>query len=426
MERTAFLFRDAIDAMDISLWEIDRNYKVISLNRKAAEMFGENRLGEHCFRFAAERESVCPECPAVKIFDGTPNGRAEVRHVDANGKYIYLDHFAAPLKDKDGKLTGALVLGMDITRYKTAEESLRISEEKYRELVQTANSIILRRDPEGRITFFNEFAQKFFGYSEKEILSRNVIGAIIPEKDCSGRDLTCMVEDIGKDPEKYKNNENENMLRSGERVWIAWTNKAVRDADGKVMEILCVGNDITARKKAEETLLHLSSIDGLTGLKNRLAFNKSFDEEWRRALRSGYRISVMMIDIDFFKQYNDSYGHLTGDECVVSVADVLKGTTRRPGDMVARFGGDEFVILLPMTEAQNAADIAEKIRSRVESLKIPHRNSGISDYVTLSIGVVTIMPRQEISLVDLIKQADEALYKAKSEGRNKVVHVDAR
>ena len=129
------------------------------------------------------------------------------------------------------------------------------SERKYRELVENANSIIMRRDLQGNITFINEYAQAFFGYEEKEILGRNVLGTIVPEVDSHGRNLAQMIQDIGRNPEQYATNENENVRRSGERVWIAWTNKAILDAEGNVQEVLCVGNDITERKHLQEQLL---------------------------------------------------------------------------------------------------------------------------------------------------------------------------
>jgi PAS domain S-box-containing protein len=131
---------------------------------------------------------------------------------------------------------------------------LRESERKYRELVENANSFILRMDAQCHVTFFNEFAQKFFGFSEKEILGRPVVGTIVPAVDTSGRDLAAMIDEIARNPEDYANNENENMRRNGERVWIAWTNKPIFDNNGHLREILCVGNDITDRKQAEEAL----------------------------------------------------------------------------------------------------------------------------------------------------------------------------
>ena len=137
--------------------------------------------------------------------------------------------------------------------------ALKQNEEYYRRLVQDANSIILRMDTNGRITFFNKFAQRFFGFDEKEILRKSVIGTIVPVTDSAGRDLKTMIDDMLRNPRKYVNNENENMLRSGERVWISWTNKALSDKRGSTEEILCVGNDISKIKQAEELLRQMDS-----------------------------------------------------------------------------------------------------------------------------------------------------------------------
>jgi len=130
-----------------------------------------------------------------------------------------------------------------------------ILEVQYRELVENANSIILRMDMKGNVTFFNRYAQNFFGYGQEEILGRNVVGTIVAPTDASGRDLKAMIDDMSLNPARYTNNENENILRGGERVWIAWTNKAILDKDGCVREILCIGNNITKLKEAEEEVL---------------------------------------------------------------------------------------------------------------------------------------------------------------------------
>ncbi|HEU19759.1 MAG TPA: PAS domain S-box protein [Deltaproteobacteria bacterium] len=133
-------------------------------------------------------------------------------------------------------------------------DAFRKSEADYRKLVQNANSIIYRRDPQGHITFFNEYAQTFFGYSNEEIMGKHVVGTIVPEIDSNGRDLAAMIEDISRHPDQYTSNINENIRRDKERVWISWTNKAIIDESGNVREILCVGNDITALRKADEAL----------------------------------------------------------------------------------------------------------------------------------------------------------------------------
>lgn len=132
-----------------------------------------------------------------------------------------------------------------------AEEALEKSEANYRELVETANSIILRMDPQGNILFINEFAQRFFGYSREEILGKNVVGTIVPEKESSGRDLAAMIADIMENPDRHVNNENENIRRNGQRVWVAWTNKGVCDDHGVLREVLCIGNDITENRLAD-------------------------------------------------------------------------------------------------------------------------------------------------------------------------------
>ena len=134
------------------------------------------------------------------------------------------------------------------------EKALLESEKKYRELVQNANSIIIRLDTRGNLTFFNEFAQSFLGFSEEEILGKNSVGTIVPETDSAGKNLAEMIRHLTRYPEQYVTNENENMRKNGERVWIAWTNKAIRDANGKIAEILCIGNDISERKRVEEAL----------------------------------------------------------------------------------------------------------------------------------------------------------------------------
>jgi PAS domain S-box-containing protein len=146
-------------------------------------------------------------------------------------------------------------LQRNIEQLRQTEEILRVSEAKYRELVQHANSIILRLDTRGHLTYFNEFAQAFFGYTEDEILGKPVVGHIVPEKDSSGRNLAIMIKELIEQPDAYISNENENIRKNGERVWIAWTNKTICDDRGEIMEILCIGNDISARKKAESEII---------------------------------------------------------------------------------------------------------------------------------------------------------------------------
>lgn len=174
------------------------------------------------------------------------------------------------------------------------------------------------------------------------------------------------------------------------------------------------------RKLAEANvrLQHLAEIDGLTGLANRRCFDEVLTTEWRRAQRTGHPVSLMMCDIDFFKLYNDGYGHMAGDECLKKVAAEIGIGARRPGDLAARFGGEEFVLVLPNTEAEGALAIAEACRRRVEALAMPN---GDERDVTLSIGVASVVPAASMTPAELIESADRALYEAKKGGRNRAV-----
>ena len=168
-------------------------------------------------------------------------------------------------------------------------------------------------------------------------------------------------------------------------------------------------------------LQRLSCLDGLTGIANRRHFDTYLEQEWLRASREGVKISLVLTDLDYFKAYNDNYGHQAGDDCLKKVASVFKAVIQRPGDMVARYGGEEFVVVLPNTDIDGAVVLAEAIHSRVYALKIPHRFSKATNHMTISIGIATIQPNKKNSPKDLIAMADIALYQAKQHGRNRYV-----
>jgi diguanylate cyclase (GGDEF)-like protein len=174
-------------------------------------------------------------------------------------------------------------------------------------------------------------------------------------------------------------------------------------------------------KRQRDQLRRLSAVDGLTGLANRRAFAEALEKEWRGAVRRNMSISLLMTDIDDFKQFNDAYGHLAGDEALRRVATALEGAALRPADMVARYGGEEFVILLPDTGANEAALVADRLLLAVRRLAIPHEHSRGWQYVSLSVGLASARPSREMSANELLDLADRMLYQAKSGGRNRVV-----
>ena len=173
---------------------------------------------------------------------------------------------------------------------------------------------------------------------------------------------------------------------------------------------------------ANRELASLASADGLTGVANRRAFDRGLEREWRRAVRARAPLSLLLIDVDFFKAYNDRYGHAAGDSCLREIASALAVGARRAGDLVARYGGEEFGIVLPGCSDESARLLAERLREGVAGLKLPHDASEVVSYVTISVGGVTAMPRSGATAGDLIRAADEALYEAKRAGRDRVHH----
>ncbi len=172
--------------------------------------------------------------------------------------------------------------------------------------------------------------------------------------------------------------------------------------------------------EANVRLNSLSSLDGLTGIANRRGFDDKMGEEWNRAQRSRQPISLLMIDVDYFKRYNDCYGHLRGDICLKQVAATLQRLATRPGDIVARYGGEEFAIVLSGTDSRQARSVAQEALQSIWELNVPHANSEIESRVTLSIGVASMWPSTDNRPEDLVSKADEALYRAKDAGRNRI------
>jgi diguanylate cyclase (GGDEF)-like protein len=171
-------------------------------------------------------------------------------------------------------------------------------------------------------------------------------------------------------------------------------------------------------------LERISALDTLTQIANRRRFDSVLRQEWRRSARDESPLSLVFCDIDYFKRFNDTYGHQAGDECLVRVAQAMEETLNRPADLVARYGGEEFIALLVDTGIEGARMLAERMRARVEALRVEHRASAVASHLTVSLGVASIVPRPALRPEDLVDLADRALYAAKEGGRNRVVAAD--
>ena len=219
------------------------------------------------------------------------------------------------------------------------------------------------------------------------------------------------------------------LTADGDYVWIRDVVHVARDENGEVEALIGFMFDISERKKTEEKLKalqreleELSFKDGLTGVANRRMFDSILQLEWTNARRNGQPLSVILLDIDFFKQYNDHYGHIAGDDCLKRVAKVLSGAAARARDFFARYGGEEFILVLPETDAKAAERVAERCRALLFKEQITHANSPAGQILTLSMGIGTLIPSQQDDPRAFLEAVDRSLYQAKQQGRNRIVN----
>lgn len=197
---------------------------------------------------------------------------------------------------------------------------------------------------------------------------------------------------------------------------------SLRQIETKLQEEIEQNQEARATfQRLKQELQNLATIDGLTQIPNRRRFDEYLNQEWDRLTREQEPLSLLLCDVDFFKRYNDTYGHQAGDSCLRIVAQTISRTAKRTSDLVARYGGEEFTIILPKTNLSGAIAIAETIQQQIENLHIPHPQSDVSEFVTVSIGIASQIPSRNDSVDNLIAKADRALYLAKARGRNRVV-----
>ncbi|BAQ66844.1 diguanylate cyclase domain-containing protein [Geminocystis sp. NIES-3709] len=223
-----------------------------------------------------------------------------------------------------------------------------------------------------------------------------------------------LFDDIVKVVETGQSLEKDLYHPSGESCWYQFV--IVKLEDGFAITV----RDITVSKKFEIQLQAMANLDGLTQIANRRCFDEYLNKEWLKHLEQQKPLTLIMIDIDYFKLYNDYYGHQEGDECIYRVAQGI-AMIKRPTDLVARYGGEEFAVILPSTKIEDGLMIADLIQSTISSFEIPHEKSKISSYVTLSIGISSLIPNLDTISKDLIAKADKALYEAKNQGRDRIV-----
>ncbi|MBI5109350.1 MAG: diguanylate cyclase [Rhodocyclales bacterium] len=295
-------------------------------------------------------------------------------------------------------------------------------------------------DAECRVIIWNRACERLTGIKASEVIGtrehwrgfyaepRPCLADLVAQGRTREIDALYVAHDqVGGDVASAQGRRAENwcvMPRMGTRLYLAIDAGPIYDQHGQVVAVVETLRDMTVQMEAQAELERLALRDGLTSVANRRSFDRSLNVEWRRASRESRTLSLLMVDVDYFKLYNDTYGHQGGDECLRRVAGAMSGVVKRSSDELARYGGEEFAILLPATDLRGAGVVAERIRGAVETLALPHARSQVARHVTVSVGAATMRATVQVEPTQLVGAADQALYCAKEQGRNRVAAVD--
>jgi len=348
-----------------------------------------------------------------------------------DGGYVWVETSGRLVNFSDSE-PKRLVIVRNIEQRVAAEQRLRESEARYRLLADNSTDVVLLLDLDLSRRYVSPACREIFGYEPEELLGAKTGGMAHP-------DDTAQVAQVLKSLLSGQTDRQTVVARrrhrDGKWIWIEAKYRLLRDAEtGSPIGIVGTIRDISSRKAIEEQLAEayrrlevLAREDGLTGLANRRVFDDSLVREFRRAYRAKRSLALIMIDVDQFKPFNDQYGHPAGDECLRLISGAIKVTTRRPGDLATRYGGEEFAVLLPDTDESGASEVAERIRRAVAELSLQHAGVRIK-CTTISAGVAAVTPQKfggSGAAAALVDAADRALYRAKRAGRNAVIRASA-
>lgn len=282
----------------------------------------------------------------------------------------------------------------------------------FRYLLDQLNDGIWIIDPDsGIILDTNRAAYKRLGYTKEDLVG-NHVSSFVSELP-HNLTLRQYMESRGNKNALF---DGYHRHRDGSRIPME-TNARLIELDSRSY-VVAIARDITDRKRLEDELRQLSTEDSLTKVFNRRYFDDMLDQEWRRMMRVQHSLGLVMIDVDHFKHFNDTYGHVGGDVCLRQIAKELKNQMRRAGDIIARYGGEEFAIILPETDIGTAEELAETLRRSIEDLRLEHVGIEGKKIVTISVGVATFIPTASQTSLKLLMLSDKALYAAKASGRN--------
>ncbi len=433
MQRSHKFFNNFMAQAGIAQIELDINLKVVQWNKAAHELF--------CYSYGEAYGCFLSEIVALKNSErilndflynaltiNSSDGHTFENITSRDDKITCTWYYSHSLDNND-KITGLYLIAQDITEKIKTQEKTKKLDQQMKELYGFAPIGIYQVNSEWQFISVNHEMAWMFGYETSSTLLKKM------------SDIATQMFADTKDAEQFFFNlleaEQVNAFRcklkkkNGSTFWGSSYAKVIRNGNGRLNGfygfLMDISENVRTEKKLKQLnkeLKRLSTMDGLTKIPNRRRFDEYLQSEYKRAIREKTTISVILCDIDFFKKYNDTYGHQAGDDTLRQVAQCIAKITKRPADLTARYGGEEFVAVLPNTNFQNTFKIAEEMRKAVQELRIIHSASEVNEYVSISLGVASILPNDTSDTPEqLVELADNGLYKAKEIGRNIVTSV---
>jgi diguanylate cyclase (GGDEF)-like protein/PAS domain S-box-containing protein len=307
-------------------------------------------------------------------------------------------------------------------QFHSSSETEQQQAERLRIIVNSMDEGLMIVEADGRIQYANPACGRYLGYGSNELAGLALGDLLMPAVTDEYLDYFRAWLDE-RETERFRG-AREVLIRQRDGVLRAM-DLTLSPMHGREPLFVALLHDITHHKQSENALQRAALLDPLTKIANRRHFDGFLEKEWQRAIRSAEPLSLIVLDVDHFKLYNDTLGHAAGDACLQKVAAALQAHALRPTDLAARYGGEEFVLLFAETAAGDAAALAESIRASIEALRLPNPRSPTSQWMTVSIGVATMSPTQLDAIESLFVAADRAMYRAKEGGRNQVCAVQA-
>lgn len=423
------LYRSLTDVLPHGLFRLDRQQRLTFANPAYLQQIGlslEDCLGKSAFDiFSGGLAQGYAEDNEWVMATGQTINKVDVYDLPNRSGLGYLQVCKSPLYDDEGNIVGMQGVFWDVTDLKQTEAALASQKQFLQNVIDSVPSIIVVKDRENRVQIANQASATLHGMTPDTMIGKRDI-EMNPNVSLQDAEHNCRINQQVIETQEPYQAEQEIVDVNGVSRWYQILINPFRDTDGNIKGV--VGNciDITDRKQIETALQEanaklecLATLDGLTQIPNRRRFDEYLQQEWQRLVREQQPLSLILFDVDYFKAYNDHFGHQQGDEGLIAIAQATSQAVKRSIDLLARYGGEEFGVILPNTHRAGAENVARSIQREVEALHLSHPKSKVSDHLTVSMGIASVVPSAEQTPEELIAAADAALYQAKRRGRNR-------